>query len=140
MVLADGSILRTIAEELGHTRLLVGGFSMGGIVARYALAKMEMRRSRSAVDVAHCDALREFQSGRSPESGRFSARERRSDARELADRFSELRSSGQGYLEVRLPDREFPQLSLGFRGDHAVIHLIDDAERMSLLVGPHGPW
>ena len=71
----------------------------------------------------------------SPESGRFSAGERRSDVRDLADRFSELRSCGQGYLEVRLPDREFPQLSLGFRGDHAVIHLIDDAEGMSLLVG-----
>ncbi|MFI7497884.1 hypothetical protein ACIBVL_05110 [Streptomyces sp. NPDC049687] len=71
----------------------------------------------------------------SPESGRFSAVERRSDVKDLADRFGELRSRGQGYLEVRLPDRELPQLSLGFRGDHAVIHLIDDAEGMSLLVG-----
>jgi hypothetical protein len=71
----------------------------------------------------------------SPESGRFSAGEKRSDVRDLADRFSELRSRGQGYLEVRLPDREFPQLSLGFRGDHAVVHRIDDAETMSLLAG-----
>ncbi|WP_416979032.1 hypothetical protein [Streptomyces sp. T028] len=71
----------------------------------------------------------------SPESGRFSAGERRSDVRDLVDRFSELRSRGQGYVEVRLPDRELPRLTLGFRGDHAVIHLIDDAEGMSLLVG-----
>ncbi|MGY3203511.1 esterase/lipase family protein [Streptomyces sp. TE5632] len=38
------AILRTIAEQLGDARLLVGGFSMGGIVARYALAKMETQR------------------------------------------------------------------------------------------------
>jgi hypothetical protein len=61
--------------------------------------------------------------------------ERRSDVRDLSDRFNELRSRGQGYLKVRLPDSEFPQLSLGFRDDHAVIHLINDAEGMSLLVG-----
>ncbi|MEU1180412.1 hypothetical protein ABZ464_22665 [Streptomyces sp. NPDC005820] len=71
----------------------------------------------------------------SPESGRFVAGERRSDVSDLTDRFGELRSRGQGYLEVRLPDREFPRVSLGFRGDHAVIHLIDEAEVLSLLVG-----
>lgn len=38
------AIMRTIAEQLGDARLLVGGFSMGGIVARYALAKMETQR------------------------------------------------------------------------------------------------
>ncbi|MFJ5774069.1 esterase/lipase family protein [Streptomyces sp. NPDC093094] len=38
------AILRTGAEQLGDTRLLAGGFSMGGMVARYALAKMEMQR------------------------------------------------------------------------------------------------
>ncbi|MER5787741.1 alpha/beta fold hydrolase [Streptomyces sp. NPDC001980] len=38
------AIMRTIAEQLDDTRLLVGGFSMGGIVARYALAKMELQR------------------------------------------------------------------------------------------------
>ncbi|HEX8632369.1 MAG TPA: hypothetical protein VF755_29780 [Catenuloplanes sp.] len=69
------------------------------------------------------------------ESGRFSPSERRSEEGELSDRFKELRSHGQGYLEVRLPDNEFPQLSLGFRDDHAVVHLINNAEGMSLLVG-----
>lgn len=70
----------------------------------------------------------------SSESGRFSPGERRSDVKDLSNRFNDLRSRGQGYLEVRLPDNEFPQLTLGFRDDQAVIHLIN-AEGMSLLVG-----
>lgn len=54
---------------------------------------------------------------------------------DLSERFNELRSHDQGYLEVRLPDSEFPQLTLGFRDDHAVIHLINGAEGISLLLG-----
>lgn len=38
------AILRTLAEQVGDTRLAVGGFSMGGIVTRYALAKLEQQR------------------------------------------------------------------------------------------------
>ncbi|NEB57772.1 alpha/beta hydrolase [Streptomyces griseus] len=38
------AILRTSAEQLGDARLTVGGFSMGGIVTRYALAKLETQR------------------------------------------------------------------------------------------------
>ncbi|MEU0627282.1 hypothetical protein [Streptomyces sp. NPDC005989] len=34
-------IRRTIAERVGRSSLVVGGFSMGGLVTRYALAKME---------------------------------------------------------------------------------------------------
>ncbi|MFD5636220.1 esterase/lipase family protein [Streptomyces sp. NPDC127077] len=45
------AIMRTVAEQLGDTRLLVGGFSMGGIVTRYALAKMEMQRMDHRVGV-----------------------------------------------------------------------------------------
>ncbi|GII59273.1 hypothetical protein Pth03_76620 [Planotetraspora thailandica] len=71
----------------------------------------------------------------SPESGRFSEGERRSDVKDLSDRFNELRSRGQGYLEVRFPDTEFPHLNFGFRGDHAVIHLTNDAEGTALVVG-----
>ncbi|WP_326662548.1 esterase/lipase family protein [Streptomyces sp. NBC_00385] len=41
---AIAAILRTRAEQAGDTPLVVGGFSMGGIVTRYALAKLEMRR------------------------------------------------------------------------------------------------
>ncbi|MFD9722482.1 esterase/lipase family protein [Streptomyces sp. NPDC059072] len=34
-------IRRAIAERVGGSKLVVGGFSMGGLVTRYALAKME---------------------------------------------------------------------------------------------------
>ncbi|MFG3290263.1 hypothetical protein ACGF3G_15855 [Streptomyces sp. NPDC048179] len=42
---------------------------------------------------------------------------------------------GQGYVEVQSLDREFPVLTLAFRADHAVVHLMSDTERMSLLLG-----
>ncbi|MGP3735835.1 hypothetical protein ACTWJ9_22040 [Streptomyces sp. GDS52] len=71
----------------------------------------------------------------SPESARFHPVERRSEVKDLSDRFNSLRSRGQGYVEVRSPHREFPVLILAFRDDHAVVHLMSDAERMSLLVG-----
>ncbi|MFB7214841.1 esterase/lipase family protein [Streptomyces sp. NPDC056255] len=38
---AQAAIVRAIAERLGDTPLAVGGFSMGGLVTRHALAKME---------------------------------------------------------------------------------------------------
>lgn len=38
------AILRTNAEQTGDNHLVVGGFSMGGIVTRYALAKLERQR------------------------------------------------------------------------------------------------
>lgn len=71
----------------------------------------------------------------SPEPGRFTAVERRSDISDLSVRFSQLRARGHGYLEVRLPGSDYPLLTLGFRGDHAVVHLFRDAERASLLMG-----
>ncbi|MGV9565084.1 hypothetical protein [Streptomyces sp. NPDC003480] len=71
----------------------------------------------------------------SPESGLFHPVDRRSELKDLSDRFNDLRSLGQGYVEVRSPDREFPRLIVAFRDDHAVVHLMSDTERMSLLVG-----
>ncbi len=71
----------------------------------------------------------------SPESGLFQPVEKRSDVKDLSDRFNDLRSCGQGYVEVRSSNREFPVLILAFRGNHAVVHLMSDTERMSLLVG-----
>ncbi len=70
-----------------------------------------------------------------PESREFSPTERSSDIADLTAHFTALRSHGQGYLEVRLPGREFPLLTLGFQDDQAVIHLFDAAEKSSLLVG-----
>ncbi|MFD9124453.1 esterase/lipase family protein [Kitasatospora sp. NPDC059571] len=40
----QAAVMRTIAEQLGDARLTVGGFSMGGMITRYALAKLEMQR------------------------------------------------------------------------------------------------
>ncbi|MFD8725423.1 hypothetical protein ACFV2H_47675 [Streptomyces sp. NPDC059629] len=71
----------------------------------------------------------------SPESGLFDPVERRTEVKDLSDRFNDLRSCGKGYIEVRPPDGEFPVLTLAFRDDHAVVHLTSDTERMSLLVG-----
>jgi hypothetical protein len=44
----------------------------------------------------------------SPESGLFHAVETRSAVKDLTDRFNDLCSRGQGYIEVRPPDRGFP--------------------------------
>jgi hypothetical protein len=71
----------------------------------------------------------------SPESGLFHPVEIRSEVEDLSDRFNDLRSCGQGYVEVRSPDKEFPVLILAFRGDHAIAYLMTDPERVSLLVG-----
>ncbi|MFF9076655.1 esterase/lipase family protein [Streptomyces sp. NPDC014872] len=41
---AQAAIMRAIAERRGDTQLAVGGFSMGGLVTRHALAKLEHER------------------------------------------------------------------------------------------------
>lgn len=41
---AEAAILRTIAERTGNAPLAVGGFSMGGLVTRYALASLESKQ------------------------------------------------------------------------------------------------
>jgi hypothetical protein len=50
----------------------------------------------------------------SPGSGLFDPVERRTEVKDRADRFSDLRSCGQGYMEVWSPDREFPVLTWRF--------------------------
>lgn len=71
----------------------------------------------------------------SPESGQFRPSETRSELRDLAGAFNELRSLGHGYLEARLSNNAFPQLTMGFRDDHAIVHLFTAEESVSLLVG-----
>lgn len=71
----------------------------------------------------------------SPASGQFSAGERITDLEELENEFNKLRARELGYLEARLADGEFPRLTLGFRGEHAIIHLFSDADCVSLLAG-----
>ncbi|WP_042371376.1 esterase/lipase family protein [Streptacidiphilus neutrinimicus] len=41
---AMAAVQRTLAEQLGGAPLTVGGFSMGGIITRYALADLERQR------------------------------------------------------------------------------------------------
>ncbi|MFF8726595.1 esterase/lipase family protein [Streptomyces sp. NPDC015171] len=41
---ATAAILRTLAEQTDGAGLLVGGFGMGGLVTRYALARLEAQR------------------------------------------------------------------------------------------------
>ncbi|MET8449010.1 hypothetical protein [Streptomyces sp. NPDC005209] len=41
---AYACIMRTLSEQLGDAGMTVGGFSMGGMVTRYALAQMETQR------------------------------------------------------------------------------------------------
>lgn len=68
------------------------------------------------------------------DSGRFVPTEVRSDEGDLAQRFDHLRSKGRGYLEIRR-DAEFPLMTIGFRGEVAVVHLMESGESTSLLVG-----
>jgi hypothetical protein len=72
--------------------------------------------------------------GTSHENGRFNPSEHRSDLTELSTRFTQLRSLGHGYLEVHLTE-DFPQLTLGFRDDLAVIQMFKTADAMALLQG-----
>ncbi|RZI93495.1 MAG: hypothetical protein EOO67_06525 [Microbacterium sp.] len=71
----------------------------------------------------------------SPETGRYTGIGAPSPAGELVDRLEALRRVGEGYLEVNVLGRDYPVLSLGFRGDHAVLHRWADEEHMALLGG-----
>jgi hypothetical protein len=71
----------------------------------------------------------------SPETGRFNASEIRSDFVPLSACYRELRTLGQGYLEVHLPDASYPLLTLAFQGDQAVLHLLKSPTVTALLVG-----
>ncbi|MGX1270099.1 esterase/lipase family protein [Streptomyces phaeoluteigriseus] len=48
---AEAAIMETISHREGHATLVVGGFSMGGIVTRYALADMEHKRMDHQTEV-----------------------------------------------------------------------------------------
>ena len=71
----------------------------------------------------------------SPVSGRFSPSEVTSTAAELLERYRQLRERGEGYVEVRLPNRGFPVVTVGFRGGLAVAHVADGPTSMALLRG-----
>ena len=70
-----------------------------------------------------------------PVSGRFSALYATSAVRELEDRLDELRARGEGCVEVARVGQDYPTVMMGFRGAHAVLYRLDDAETMLIHVG-----
>jgi hypothetical protein len=70
------------------------------------------------------------------ETGWFSGLERHSTVQELEAHIKALSTGlGQGYLEIRRSDGELPYVALGFKADHAVLHLFDTSGGVSLHVG-----
>jgi len=58
-------------------------------------------------------------------SRRFLPAPVRSDQAELDDHFRRLRRRRiRGYFEVEVPDVESPKLTIGFRGEYAVVHML----------------
>jgi hypothetical protein len=76
-------------------------------------------------------------SATSPETHRVGA-VMRTEFQDLEARFIELRSIGEGYIEVELPTENSPQVIVSFRGDRAVVHQLSDLDedpKSFLLVG-----
>jgi len=48
---AEAAVRRAAAERQGSAPLVVGGFSMGGLITRYALARLEAERSEASAAV-----------------------------------------------------------------------------------------
>jgi hypothetical protein len=69
------------------------------------------------------------------ESGRFQATERAVDLGCLLRLFDRLMGMGQGYVEVRSVEDEFPLVTVGFRGERAVVHCAFGSDQMALLRG-----
>ena len=69
-----------------------------------------------------------------PGSGRFSALYATAAVREVEDRLDE-RARGEGYVEVARVGQDYPTFMMGFRGAHAVLYRLDDAETMLIHVG-----
>ncbi|MFK4084045.1 hypothetical protein ACI2LF_08070 [Kribbella sp. NPDC020789] len=49
--------------------------------------------------------------------------------------FDEVARVGQGSLEVRVPELEFPVLTVSVRGGFAVVHCFEAPDRVALLYG-----
>jgi hypothetical protein len=69
------------------------------------------------------------------ESGHFHAVERTVDLDSLLHLFDQLVGIGQGYLELRSAEHEFPVVTVGFRAGFAVIHTTSAPGQTALLRG-----
>jgi hypothetical protein len=71
----------------------------------------------------------------SVESGRFHPVERPTDIVNLLGLFDQLTGLGQGYLEVRSLERDFPLVTVGFRDGLAVMHCAAAPDQTALVHG-----
>src|SRR5689334_24416790 len=71
----------------------------------------------------------------SVESGRFHAVEKPISDDCVLDLFDQFVGVGQGYLEVRSADHEFPPVTMGMQGGFAVIHGATTPDQITLLYG-----
>ena len=73
-----------------------------------------------------------------PESGDLASTESRSDADGFMSRLHQLLRAGEGYMEVRRVEANFPVLTFSFRGHYAVMHLFESPDDCRLLRGDAG--
>jgi hypothetical protein len=71
----------------------------------------------------------------SASTGRVDATKVNATLDELLARFRELRSRGEGYLEVSTSDRAYPAIMMGFRNGRGVIHVLEAPESLALARG-----
>lgn len=71
----------------------------------------------------------------SPNDGRFSPHELVSTLEQIERRFVELRARGQGLPGGSASGQGLPLLTLGFRGEHAVVHAAHSPEAITLHRG-----
>jgi hypothetical protein len=67
--------------------------------------------------------------------GRFSGLEGPASESALERLLDELERRGDGYLEIRHSDAQWPCLTVGLAGSQAVIHLFGSPDSVSLLQG-----
>jgi len=71
----------------------------------------------------------------SASTGRLDATKVNSTLDELLVRFGELRSRGEGYLEIETSGRAYPAVMLGFRNGRAVVHVAEAPDSVALVRG-----
>ncbi|WP_446219894.1 hypothetical protein [Micromonospora sp. IBHARD004] len=73
-----------------------------------------------------------------PGSGDLASTETQSDVDGFMSRLQHLLSAGVGYTEVRRVEADYPLLTFSFRGDYAVMHLVESPDDCRLLCGDGG--
>ena len=73
-----------------------------------------------------------------PGTGDVAPTETRSDADGFMSWLQHLLGAGEGYTEVRRVEADYPLLTFSFRGEHAVMHLLESPDDCRLLRGDGG--